>query len=85
MAERITTYAERGKRATELAERYDFAREPLALYAAVAEAQGRVFERARADRPHVDDLAAYIVRAALPDVMSAVMTAVLATTWTLPA
>jgi FdhE protein len=75
VAERITTYAERGKRAAELAERYDFAREPLALYAAVAEAQGWVFERARADRPNVDDLAAYVVRAALPDVMSAVMTA----------
>ena len=75
VAERVTTYAERGKRAAELAERYDFAREPLALYAAVAEAQGWVFERARADRPNVADLAAYIVRAALPDVMSAVMTA----------
>ena len=75
VAERVTTYAERGKRAAELAQRYDFAREPLALYAAVAEAQGWVFERARADRPNVDDLAAYIVRAALPDVMSAVMTA----------
>ena len=75
VAERVTTYAERGKRAAELAERYDFAREPLALYASVAEAQGWVFERARADRPNVEDLAAYTVRAALPDVMSAVMTA----------
>jgi FdhE protein len=75
VAERVTTYAERGKRAAELAERYDFAREPLALYAAVAEAQGWVFERARADRPNVDTVAAYVVRAALPDVMSAVMTA----------
>jgi len=75
VAERVTTFAERGKRAAELAERYDFTREALALYAAVAEAQGWVFERARADRPNVDDLAAYVVRAALPDVMSAVMTA----------
>jgi len=75
VAERVTTYADRRRRAGELAERYDFAREPLALYGAVAEAQERVFERARADRPSVDDLAAYVVRAALPDVMSAVMSA----------
>ena len=75
VAERVTSYAERRSRAAELAERYDFAREPLALYGAVAEAQGWVFDRARADQPNVDDLAAYIVRAALPDVMSAVMTA----------
>ena len=75
VAERVTSYAERRSRAAELAERYDFAREPLALYGAVAQAQGWVFDRARADQPNVDDLAAYIVRAALPDVMSAVMTA----------
>ena len=75
VAERTTTYAERRKRAAELAQRYDFAREPLALFGAVAEAQERVFERARADRPSVDSLAAYVVSAALPDVMSAVMNA----------
>jgi FdhE protein len=75
VAERITTYADRRKRAAELAERYDFAREPLALYGAVAEAQERVFERARADRPSVDALTAFVVRAALPEVMSAVMSA----------
>ena len=73
VAERITTYADRRRRAAELAERYDFAREALALYVAVAQAQERVFERARADRPSVDALAAYVVRAALPEVMSAVM------------
>jgi formate dehydrogenase maturation protein FdhE len=75
VAERATTYPDRRRRAAELAERYDFAREALALYGAVAEAQERVFERARADRPGVDDLAAYIVRVALPDVMGAVMSA----------
>jgi FdhE protein len=75
VAERITAYADRRKRAAELAERYDFAREPLALYGALSEAQERVFERARADRPNVDDLAGYVVRAALPDVMGAVMSA----------
>jgi formate dehydrogenase maturation protein FdhE len=73
VAERTTAYAERRKRAAELAERYDFARDPLALYGAVSEAQERVFERARADRPVADDLAAYVVRIALPDVMGAVM------------
>jgi len=72
VAERVT-YADRRGRAADLAERYDFAREPLALYGAVSEAQERVFERARADRPSVDGLAAYVVRSALPDVMGAVM------------
>ena len=75
VAERVTSYADRRRRAAELAERYDFAREPLALYSAVAEAQERAFERAGVDRPSVDDLPAYVVRSALPDVMSAVMTA----------
>jgi FdhE protein len=73
VAERTTVFAERRRRAAELAERYDFAREPLALYGAVAEAQERAFERARADRPTVDSLAAYVVRVSLPEVMSAVM------------
>lgn len=68
-------WSERRRRAAELAERYDFAREPLAMYGAVAEAQERVFERASVDQPSVDALAAYVVRAALPDVMSAVMSA----------
>ncbi|MGH2490575.1 MAG: formate dehydrogenase accessory protein FdhE [Candidatus Limnocylindria bacterium] len=75
VAERVTTYGERRRRAAELAERYDFAREVLTLYGSVAEAQERVFDRAGADRPSVDALAAYIVRAALPEVMGAVMSA----------
>ena len=75
VAERVTSYADRRRRAAELAERYDFAREPLALYGAVAEAQERAFERAGVDSPSVEDLPAYVVRSALPDVMSAVMTA----------
>ncbi len=66
-------WTERRRRAAELAERYDFAREPLALYGAVAAAQERVFERARTDRPHVDALAGYIVRVSLPEIMGAVM------------
>lgn len=75
VAERVTTYADRRCRAAELAERYDFAREPLRLYGAVAEAQERAFERARADRPSVESLTAYVVRVSLPEVMSAVMSA----------
>ena len=75
VAERVTSYADRRRRAAELAARYDFAREPLALYGAIAGAQERAFERARADPPSVDTLAAYVVRAALPDVMSAVISA----------
>jgi formate dehydrogenase accessory protein FdhE len=75
VAERTTTYADRRRRAAELAERYDFAREPLALYGALVESQERVLERARADRPSIDELAAYVVRASLPEVVGAVMTA----------
>jgi formate dehydrogenase maturation protein FdhE len=75
VAERTASYAERRKRAAELTERYDFAREPLALYGVLVEAQERVFERARVDQPSVDDLAAYVMRAGLPDVMGAVMSA----------
>ena len=73
VAERVTSYAERRRRAAELAERYEFAREPLILYGAIAEAQERAFARARDERPSVDALAAYVVRAALPEVMGAVM------------
>lgn len=75
VAERMSTFADRRQRAAELAQRYDFAREPLALYGAMAVAQERVFERARVDGPSVNDLAAYVVRAALPDVLGAVMSA----------
>jgi FdhE protein len=75
VAERVITYGERRRRAAELAERYDFAREPLTLYGAVAEAQERAFDRARVDRPGVDALAAYVVRASLPEVMGSVMSA----------
>jgi FdhE protein len=75
VAERTTVFAERRRRAAELAERYDFAREPLWLYGALAEAQERTFERARVDRPSGDDLAAYVVRVSLPEIMGAVMSA----------
>jgi formate dehydrogenase accessory protein FdhE len=75
VAERVTSYADRRRRASELAERYEFAREPLELYGSIAEAQERAFERAGADRPGVDELAAYIVRVSLPEIMSAVMSA----------
>ena len=68
-------WTDRRTRAAELAERYDFAHEVLGLYGAVAEAQERAFERARAERPSVDDLAAYVVRVSLPEIMGAVMSA----------
>src|SRR5256714_13605019 len=69
------TYSERRERARELGARFDFAQQPLALYLAVVDAQERVFERARADRPGRDDLAAYVVRVALPGVMEAAVAA----------
>src|SRR5438874_12874203 len=71
LAEQTTTYAQRRGRARELGVRFDFAQQPLALYLAIVDAQERAFERARFDRPSRDELAAYVVRTALPGVMEA--------------
>ncbi len=73
--ERPTDYARRARRARDLAERYEHAAEPLTLYGALLDAQAAAFERAREDRPRADELAAYVVRVALPGVMEATMTA----------
>ena len=75
LAEPTTTYARRRERARELGARLDFALQPLTLYLAVVDAQERAFERAQGDRPGRDDLAAYVVRAALPGVMEAAVAA----------
>jgi FdhE protein len=75
LAEPTTTYAERRERARELGARFDFAQQPLALYLAIVDAQERAFERARSDRPTRHDLAAYVVRVALPGVMEAAVAA----------
>jgi len=75
LVEPTTTYPQRRERARELGARFDFAQQPLALYLAVVDAQERVFERARTDRPGRDDLAAYVVRVALPGVMEAAVAA----------
>ena len=75
LAEQATTYGQRRERARELGARFDFAQQPLTLYLAVVDAQERAFERARADRPGRDDLAAYVVRVALPGVMEAAVAA----------
>jgi formate dehydrogenase accessory protein FdhE len=71
----ISTYGERRERARELGARLDFAQEPLRLYLALVDAQERVFERARASRPAADELAAFVVRDALPWVMEAAVAA----------
>lgn len=75
VAERTTVFAERKARALELVSRYDYAAEPLRLYAALADAQAAAFERARDERPTFDDLPAFAVRASLPGVMEAAMAA----------
>jgi formate dehydrogenase accessory protein FdhE len=75
LAEPTTTYGARRERARELGARLDFAQDPLRLYLAVVDAQERIFERARVDRPGAEELAAYVVRAALPDVMEAAVAA----------
>src|SRR5207249_460724 len=71
LVEPTTIYGLRRERARELGARFDFAQQQLALYLAVVDTQERVFERARADRPSREDLAAYVVRVALPGVMEA--------------
>ena len=75
VAEAITTYGGRRERARELGARLDFAQEPLRLYLALVDAQERVFERARMARPSADELAAFVVRDALPHVMEAAVAA----------
>jgi formate dehydrogenase accessory protein FdhE len=75
LAEPTTTYAVRRERARELGARFDFAQDPLRLYLAVLDAQERIFERARVERPKAQDLAAYVVRVALPEVMEAAVAA----------
>ena len=71
LADAITTYGERRERARELGARLDFAQEPLRLYLALVDAQERVFERALRARPAGNELAAFVVRDALPLVMEA--------------
>ena len=75
LAEPITTYGARRDRARELGARFDFAQDPLRLYVAVVAAQERIFERTRVDRPNANELAAYVVRVGLPDVMEAAVAA----------
>ena len=81
VAERTTVFDARKARAVELGARYDFVAEPMRLVAALADAQKRAYLRALPDqpdqlhRPTAADLAAYVVRVALPEVMDATMSA----------
>jgi FdhE protein len=75
LADAVTTYRERRDRARELGGRLDFAEAQLRLYLALVDAQERVFERALATRPAARDLAAFVVRDALPLVMEAAVAA----------
>src|SRR2546430_14326331 len=73
LGETTAVWEARRKRAQELGERYDFARELLDLYAALLEGQASTYERALHDRPGAVDLAGYVVRTAFPAVMDATM------------
>jgi formate dehydrogenase accessory protein FdhE len=75
LADATTMYGERRERARELGARLDFAQQPLRLYLALVDAQERVFERALTTRPPADELAAFVVRDALPLVMEAAVAA----------
>lgn len=68
-----TVFGERAQRAADLAARYPYAAEPLALYQAVLGAQDRAYVRARDER--IDDLVGYVVRTSLPSVMDVTMSA----------
>ena len=73
--ERTTVFAQRKARALELASRHEYAAEPLRLFAALADAQALAFERALAERPGLANIPAFVVRASLPGVMDAAMSA----------
>ena len=75
LADAVTTYGERRERARDLGARLDFAEQPLRLYLALVDAQERAFERARMTRPAPDELAAFVVRDALPGIMEATIAA----------
>jgi formate dehydrogenase accessory protein FdhE len=75
VAERTTVFAERARRARELAGRADYAAQPLRLYAALLEPQESAYRRALEEQPSPDRLASFIVRVSLPGVMDATMTA----------
>jgi FdhE protein len=75
IAERTSVFADRKRRATELASRYTYAAEPLRLVAALADAQADAFERARGERPSFDGLPSFVVSRSLPSVMEATMAA----------
>jgi FdhE protein len=73
LAETTAVWEARRKRARELSERYDFATEPLDLYAALLEGQGSTYERALRDRPAAAGLAEYVVMNGFAAVMDATM------------
>ncbi len=75
LADATTTYGARRERARELGARLDFAEQQLRLYLALVDAQERAFERALATRPSARELAAFVVRDALPGVMEAAVAA----------
>jgi FdhE protein len=75
LADAVTTYGERRERARDLGARLDFAEQPLRLYLALVDAQERASERAMATRPAAGELAAFVVRDALPGIMEATVAA----------
>ena len=75
LADAVTTYGERRERARDLGARLDFAEQPLRLYLALVDAQERAFERALMARPAAGELAAFVVRDALPGIMEATIAA----------
>jgi formate dehydrogenase accessory protein FdhE len=72
--ERTGVFAARKTRALELATRFEFAAEPLRLYASLLGAQGAAHERALSARPAIADLPSFVVRESLPGIMQAAMT-----------
>ena len=75
VAERTTVFADRRRRALQLAESYPFVAEPMRLMAALAAAQETPYQKAREHPPAARELASYVVRESLPSVMDASMTA----------
>lgn len=73
--DRVSVFADRRRRADELAQAYPYAAEPLRLYRALLDPQEAVFEKASDLRPPASDLVPYVVSSSLPQIMGAVMVA----------
>lgn len=73
VAERVNVFTARRARALELASRYEYAAEPLRLYAALTEAQAATYTEALRALPSLAEVAPFAVRTSVPGVLDVTM------------